>query len=181
YAAASVIPRTMLRSGCLARIAFDFDSPVSGSMACSCATTSTPGASLVNASTMPFVRSRPSSIVLSTRNATFPLPPSSSLAHFAAASPSSVPLSRKLNWMSALWFSSVPPYVTQISPASSAAFAIDSAASKTIGNDTIAGIFWVTQVLRLVAWVSALLASLVVSSLASCFFAAAVESFTRVV
>jgi hypothetical protein len=83
--------------------------------------------------------------------------------------------------MSALWFSSEPPYVTQISPASSAAFAIFSVASKTIGNDTIAGTFWVTQVVRLVACVSALLASLVVTSETSCFFAAAVESLTRVV
>lgn len=47
---------------------------------------------------------------------------------FAAASPSSVPPLRKLNWMSALWCSSVPPYVTQISPASSARAATASVA-----------------------------------------------------
>ncbi|SOR83946.1 hypothetical protein SCNRRL3882_7392 [Streptomyces chartreusis NRRL 3882] len=70
--------------------------------------------------------------------------------------------------------------MTQISPASSAASAMGSAASKTIGNDTIAGTLRATQVLRLVAWVSALALSLVVSSEMPCRSAWAVESFTSV-
>ncbi|KUO06844.1 hypothetical protein AQJ58_38415 [Streptomyces sp. DSM 15324] len=164
----------------MARTARVFDSPVSGSMACSWATTSTPGAFAVNASTMPLVRSRPSWMVLSVRKAILPLPPSVSLAHRAAASPRSRPPSRKPNWMSALWCSSDPPYVTQIRPASRARFAGASVASKTIGKDTVAGTFRETHVVRSAGWVSALLASLVVSSETPCFFAAAVESLTRV-
>ncbi|CAM5311689.1 hypothetical protein SGRIM119S_07334 [Streptomyces griseorubiginosus] len=87
---------------------------------------------------------------------------------------------RKLNWMSALWCSSEPPYVTQIRPASRAALAIASVASKTMGNETMAGTLRATHVVRLLAWVSAFAPSLVVSREAPCFLAPAVESLTSV-
>ncbi|MFD2284389.1 hypothetical protein ACFSUJ_34605 [Streptomyces lusitanus] len=92
--------------------------------------------------------------------------------------PSSLPPSRKLNWMSALWCSSDPPYVTQISRVQRL-LAVASVASKTIerhdGRDLLSD-----PCTEVGGWVSGLLASLVVSRETSCFFAAAVESFTSV-